>query len=66
MPICFFIVYSHYNEQLEQRLYGLQKLNYLLFDSLQTNFFSSLLEDTLQGFLILILWEIFYKPCGYN
>ena len=28
--------------------------------------FSSLLEDTLQGFLILILWEIFYKPCGYN
>lgn len=44
MPICL-LSNVNYNEELQQRLYGLKKLN--CFTLLQKNFFS-LLEDTLQ------------------
>lgn len=50
MPICFFLLSTlNYNEELQPRLYGLQKLNcFTLYKKNFFFFFCSLLEDTLQ------------------
>ena len=54
MPICFFLLSTlNYNEELQPRLYGLQKLNCFTLYKKKIYlfiffFFCSLLEDTLQ------------------
>ena len=63
----FLLSILNYNEELQQRLYGLQKLNCFYKKKFYLFYFIFLLfVRGHSSFLILILWEIFDKPHGYN